>query len=321
MRYLSISVFVFLAACGSQERREYPDPWDDPAGDTPRRTYDEGYVSPSQMDADQLVARAHKAEERDRDDQARVDYQQAFRRDRWHPEANTSYQDLMLRNGLFDEVWQEYLDHWQQNPDRGDAFWFHLRPMLQKRGDAPMPLERTKKLSEETAAEVARLRGEARSFMEAGETDSALATVEAALKLADLTKLHAMRIALKAGGDYNALLEEYAERAEENPANGDNLYLHALVVFQRDANEALDLLRKGWILDVPGYWLRFGIAQFCAEKAQDQLESANTRDAKRSVSAYLTVAETFYAACAYVDESAAGPLQQLQDIRKKLAGK
>src|SRR5690606_35431935 len=106
------------------------------------------------------------------------------------------------------------------------------RPMLAKRVDEPMPLERSRKLSEETTAEVERLTTEARTLIEEGQTAPALEAVEAALKLADQTELHAMRIGLKAAGDYSALLEEYAERADENPASGDRLYLHALVVFQ-----------------------------------------------------------------------------------------
>ena len=141
MRYFPFVLLLLVVGCSSQRRDYDSDPWRDYEPRDDRTTYDETYIPPSRMNADQLVDRALRAERDGRDDQARVDYQQAFRRDRWHPPANERYQDLMLRNDLFDDVWQEYLDLWQQNPTRGDAFWFHVRPMLERRAESPLPLE------------------------------------------------------------------------------------------------------------------------------------------------------------------------------------
>ncbi|MCB9895869.1 MAG: hypothetical protein H6839_15590 [Planctomycetes bacterium] len=299
MRYLPLLLLAFLASCASQDRYSYDDPWDDPATDTPRHTYDESYVPPSRMDADQLVARAQRAEQDGRDDQARVDYQQAFRRDRWHPGANTGYQDLMLRNGLFDEVWQEYLDLWQQNPSRGDALWFHLRPMLIQRADEPLPLGYVKKLSADKQARVDELTGDADAKLDAGDSAGAVAVIEEALEIADLTALHRRRIQLLQAEDYDALLQEYADRAEENPANGDNLYLHARVVAYRDPQAALGMLRDGWILDLPGWWLRFGMGEISRELADAGFEQAKRADvpAARSCLGYYGLAEAFFNEC------------------------
>ncbi|MCA8914137.1 MAG: hypothetical protein KDB90_01895 [Planctomycetes bacterium] len=299
MRYLLLPIVLLLAACGSQDRYYYDDPWDSPESDTPRRTYDESYVPPSRMNADQLVARAQKAERDGREDQARVDYQQAFRRDRWHPAANTGYQDLMLRNGLFDEVWQEYLDLWQQNPARGDALWFHLRPMLIQRADEPLPIGKAIAVSEDKAARIHELEVASAEKAAADDRAGALADIEAALKIADQTRLHRLRISLMPPDDYDTLLQEYAERAEENPASGDNLYLHARVVANRDPNAALAMLRDGWILDLPGWWLRFGLGEISRELADAGFEQAKGGDvpAERSCLGYYGLAEAFFNDC------------------------
>lgn len=298
MRYLLPMLALMLAACGSQSRDDY-DVWDtyDPSLDRP--TYDERYVPPSRMNADQLVERAMRAERDQRDDQARVDYHAAFRRDRWHPQANRRYQDLMLRNDLFDTLWQEYLDLWQTEPARGDAFWFHLRPMLLRRADQPMPLGREPKLSPEQAERANALSAEARNKWDEGDDAGAREAVKQALEIADLPELHRLRIRLAPAEEHAALLEEYAERAEENPAGGDNLYLHARVLALTDPAAALELLRAGWILDVPGWWLRFGIGELCLELGERELPAANDgyRDAIRSAQGWYALAESFLTAC------------------------
>jgi hypothetical protein len=200
-----------------------------------------------------------------------------FHRDRWHPTANERYQDLMLRNAMFEAVWQEYLDLWQQNPERGDAFWFHLRPMLQQRAGDEVPQEKAAVLAEADQARLAELQAEAADRLNAGDTQAAVAAIDDAIALADLVELHRQRIALLHAGDYKALLGEYAEYAEENPASGDRLYLYAHVVSLRDPAKALNLLREGWIIDLPGWWLRFGIAELCVGLGDNEDKEAQPR--------------------------------------------
>jgi hypothetical protein len=291
MRYLPIFLLLLLAACGGQGRDsdDDDDPWEDYDPEVRTSTYDEAYVSPTRMNADQLVERAKKAEADGRDDQARVDYHAAFRRDRWHPAANAGYQDLMLRNGLFETVWQEYLDLWQREPERGDAFWFHLRPMLQDREDG-IVLDKARKLSEEELTQVNDLTAQSKEAADAQDRTRALEAIEAAIAVADYAVLHRVRIELLQTGDYASLLQEYADYADENPASGDRLSLHALVLSYRDPMKALGMLREGWILELPGYWLHFGIAEICVGLGDNETE-------QRSKLGWYAVARAFLQEC------------------------
>ncbi|MCA8935085.1 MAG: hypothetical protein KDB68_02665 [Planctomycetes bacterium] len=304
MRYFPFVILLLMVGCSSQRRDYDSDPWRDYEPRDDRTTYDETYIPPSRMNADQLVDRALRAERDGRDDQARVDYQQAFRRDRWHPPANERYQDLMLRNGLFDDVWQEYLDQWQQNPMRGDAFWYHVRPMLERRAESPLPLEREKKLTPEQRSEIQQLRGDAARLHEEGNDTEALVAVNKALEIAGLPDLHRLRIDLSPPEDYDALLSEYAERAEENPASGDALYLHAHVLAFTDAPAALGLLRDSWVIEVPGFWLRFGLAEVCRDLGDAELQPGidGDTDAARSAAGWYAAAEAFARRCLTVEQ-------------------
>lgn len=296
MRFLPVCALLLLAACGSQSRYDYDDPWDGYDPTVRRPTYDETYVPPSEMSADQLVERAIKAESRGRDDQARVDYHQAFRRDRWHWQANERYQDLMLRNGLFEDVWQEYLDLWQQHPERGDAFWFHLRPMLLERGP-DFKSVRYRELSDEQARQIDQLIAESTTAGQDGDVSAAVESLDKALEIADLPELHRIRIELLHPGDYQTLLDEYAEHAEENPASGDALFMHAYALSMRDAQGALKLLRDGWILDLPGYWLRFGLGDICMQLGDDAFQQGNKTEAR----GWYSVAKAFLEHCVQSD--------------------
>jgi hypothetical protein len=318
MRYLPpFLLLLLLTACGQEREYDYDDdredPWEDYDPEVSKHTYDEAYVPPTRMNADQLVERAKKAEADGRDDQARVDYHAAFRRDRWHPTANAGYQDLMLRNDLFETVWQEYLDLWQQNGERGDALWFHLRPMLQQRNDA-VTLEKAARLNDEDALRVEELTAQSREAAEAGDRDAALDAINAALKIADHTSLHRTRIELLAAGDFTALLEEYADYADENPASGDRLYLHAHVLSYRDPVKALAMLREGWIIELPGYWLRFGIAEICTGMGDND---ANTE--RRSALGWYAAARAFLEQCLEARPSDADAATMLAHVRNQLS--
>jgi hypothetical protein len=300
MRYLPLVLFLLLAGCHSQGR-DYDDrdPWPEYDPTTPHHSYMDDYVPPSRMTAEQLTDRAMKAEQDGRDDQARVDYQQAFRRDRWYPTANLRYQDLMLRNDLFDSVWQEYLDLWQRHPGRGDAFWYHVRPMLEQRADQPVPMERLEKITPEDNTKVHELQTDAQTRHEAGDDNLARELIEQALKISDRSELHRLRIQLSTPDQYDALLKEYADRAEENPASGDALYLHAYLLAVSEPQEALNELRGAWAIELPGWWLRFGIAEITRDLGDAQLQDGLDGDeqAARSAAGWYAASEAFARRC------------------------
>lgn len=302
MRYLPILLTVLcLGACGSQSRPAEDDPWAD-YNPEPRSTYDETYKpprteprQPKTTSADEYVRRAEKAQERGRADEARVEYQSAFSADRWHVPANQGYQDLMLENGLFDALWREYLELWQANPGRGDAFFFCLRPLMKRRGLGAVPLETRHDVSDETIDQINALLEESTDRANDGDRDGAVAAVDSALKLADLPILHRVRIELLYPVAYDDLLAEYAARADANPQSGDALALHAKVVATRDKGKALEMLRAGYVLELPGFWLPFCIAELCREMG-DGL-NAESRDDRRNALGWFAASRDFFAMC------------------------
>lgn len=307
MRLIPATLLALLvAACGSQSR---PDEDDDPWADydpQPRSTYDETYKPPRTDprpprggSADEYVRQARRFEDAGRPDQARVEYQSAFGADRWHVPANQGYQDLMLENELFDALWREYLELWQQNPGRGDAFYFHLRPLMKRRGLGAVPLEARHEVSDETIAEINALLEDTKSRADAGDRDGAVAAIQAALKLADWPILHRVRIELLYPVDYDGLLAEYAGRAADNPQSGDALALHARVVAMRDRARALQMLREGYVLELPGFWLPFGIAELCRALGDEPWagQGAPPRDYTRQALGWYAAARDFFSIC------------------------
>lgn len=295
MRYL---LFVaLLAGCSSHSRvaDEY-DPWAnyEPG---PRPTYDQTYSAPSGAEAS--VARARRAEADGRDDRARVDYHSAFLRDRWHVHANQGYQDLMLRNGLFDLLWREYFDLWQQHTERGDAFYFHLRPLLTRRGLGALTLDRPVELPAETMDKINELVRQAAEHANAGNREEAVAAADNAIALADLPVLHRARIAL-IGDAGDERLAAYKQRAEESPHSGDAQALHAMVVALTDRHAAANMLRDAYVLELPGFWLAFTLAEICRDLGDDAWTDAGpepTRDQKRDALGWYATARDFYAMC------------------------
>jgi len=296
---------LLLAACAGQSRPAEDDPWAD-YDPQPRNTYDETYKPPrteprpARGSADDYVRRAEAAIARARPDQARVEYQSAFGQDRWHVYANQGYQDLMLENELFDALWREYLDLWQLNTGRGDAFYFHLRPLMKRRGLGAVPLETRHEVSDETISQINTLLGDSTERAKAGDRDGALAAIDAAIKLADWPILHRVRIELLAPVEYEMVLAEYATRAEDNPQSGDALALHAKVVSYRDKNKALDLLRAGYVLELPGFWLPFGMAELCRDLGDQPWTGASltpSTDFTRQQIGWYAAARDFFAIC------------------------
>lgn len=302
MRYL-LPLCLLLAACSSQGRptdEESPEPDFTVRGDQPE----------PEAPAERFVREARREDQQGRPDRARVAYQNAFRRDRWLPAANLEYQDLMLRNGLFDVLWQEYLDLWQQHPGRGDAFWFHLRPFVlrdpalgvQAADEAPMP--------DAAAALLARANQE-----KPDDREQARATVEEALKLCDHRELHLARIELWPQSEITALQQLYAARADDAPESGDAVALHARALARTSRPQAVRLLRDALVLELPGFWLRHELGVQCLALGENsqyfRSRALPGADAARQACGWLLAAEAAFAACTTVDgpaglEAAAG---------------
>jgi hypothetical protein len=311
MRITLPVLVLLLAACGGQSRYEYEDRdrWAD--YEPGQKYYDSSYVPPNRRTADALVDQAARAQQQGRPDQARVDYQQAFLRDRWHTEANTRYQDLMLDNDLQTLVWQEYLDLWIANPTRGDALWYHLRPMFLER-IASAPPARGKPLADEDVLALAAVQA---GVLEAANDAAALAQVRTALDKHDWIELHRMLIALWPEEELDALVDTYAERAEDDPSNGNNLALHALAIARADAHKAVEILRDGYVLGLPGYWLYYTFGEICADLGR--ITGADTRETRRQSAGWHRCAEGLYTYAARADRDDLSA--ELQGVRESLS--
>lgn len=312
MKYLPYMCLLLLGACASQSRDlASGDKWESYDPGRQRDTYDRTYTHPSDMSADQLVARAAANERKGREDEARVDYHQAFRRDRWHPEANERYQDLMLRNGLFDTVWHEYIDLWQQHPGRGDALWYHLRPMLIEREGAEIMAERRPALTDDARDELKALLDRADAARDDGDTEAEREAVTRALEIADLPGLHGRLIALAPEEELEDLRRRYAERAGDNPASGNAAALHALVVARTDPRQALAELREAWILELPGVYLRYAMAEVALARLDEKGLAGAADGELREARGLILLAMRFLK---HSREQLPGYLQQQTDV-------
>ncbi len=272
-RLLVLASTCLLAACSSQHR---VDPEPDFANPDPAP--DES-PEPRLGEIESLISQA-KLEIKRRDyDEARVKLHQVFRRDRWHPEANTLYQDLQISRGMGDALYQEYLDLYEANKQRGDALWFHLRPLLIKRGIKACEVEEHEETTEEDRKKASEI---------ANQYDVPdLTMVDQILELDpwEFGFVHE-RAKLKP----KETMDRYREALDENPSSGDALCLYAMAVWGADRSKqprvaAEDLMRKGWILDLPGILLRSGLAAIYENAVIDAFEQTKesaTQDVVRS---------------------------------------
>jgi hypothetical protein len=303
MRFLILLLpLLLLMSCASQDRRTYAnghDPWAD-YQPSPRETYDRTYIPPHQRSADERYEQARMYEDEGRDDQARIEYHAVFLRDRWHKQGNRGYQDLMLRNNLQTSLWQEYLDLWEANRERGDALWFHLRTLvLERQGQGPQERRRRAPTDDERLR-VHELMQTAEQHARAGEDAQAYEAVTAALEIADMPELHRARITLASDEQVSGLVSEYAERFDDDPSDGDMLAAYALATARTDPVEALKLLRDGYVLALPGYWLPFTLAEIAWDMAvelDDQAGDEITTDEERQLVGWLLLAESMWESC------------------------
>ncbi|MCC6575612.1 MAG: hypothetical protein IT462_17670 [Planctomycetes bacterium] len=318
MKYLPILILM-LALCGCRNRHpvEEEPAWieDEPA---PR---EESVVDP----VDRLVEQARNEIKNRRYDDARVTLWGAFRRDRWHPAANVVYQDLMIDRGRFDIAWQEYTDLYHANKQRGDALWFHLRPLLMKK--TPVTLESGPKLTEEERERLQTTLREARWLADSAKRVNArkLADdgekVEAQTKVMGVLKFYPRNVEgnrifqdLCPDENIDKLVEIYASMAEDEPQSGDMLYLAARAKARTNNAAAIEMLREGLILDLPGVWLRVGMAELARSAARDWPLEAMTgttraRDLSRSHEGWQVLAREYFLLARAADPTNAGVIE------------
>jgi len=249
--------------------------------------------------ADWLVELAQRDERGGRDDDARINYQLAFRRDRWHPAANRLYQDLMLKNDLFKVVWQEYLDLYQRNLDRGDALYYHLRPMLSRLDEASGPEPQPK----------------------LGQPSSMAEQIAQATAPAD-------------GEELIVKIRKYRELAEENPASGARAYLYTLALGSGARRAQIEVVRSACALELPGFWVRYALADIALSWAED-LSHGRARigeDRSRQIEALVALGLSAYHQAKRRSAEATGDLappddlldswlRRLQDLNDDVDGK
>ncbi|MEE9312872.1 MAG: hypothetical protein V3V10_10740, partial [Planctomycetota bacterium] len=187
---------LLVSSCSVGVYHHYtPDTYvDEPTAEPYQEYPDDTYTPPSERDANWFTTEAEIDRKVGDFSEAHINYQRAFRRDRWHPDANEGYQDMMLERGLFDDLWREYLDVWQKYPTRGDAVWFHVRPMLHQNGIKSVRQTRAPKVSPEDQTAANELLKSAMESYSQGKVDAALNDIDRALELADIFELHRLKI-------------------------------------------------------------------------------------------------------------------------------
>jgi len=278
-RLLAVILALSVAACGSQQRPD-DEPDFSPEPYSPNET-----PEPRLGEIESLISQARLEIKRRDYDEARVKLHQVFRRDRWHPEANTLYQDLQISRGKGDALYQEYLDLYEANKQRGDALWFHLRPLLIKRGIKACEVERVQEPSEAVQDRVREIKvalnvGPGRSTVPPKELSESerLALVEEWLKLDPWEGTAVRELANLRPKE---TLERYREAAEESAASGNAQWIYAKAVQFTSGEDgdfkALDILRRAWILELPGTMITTGIASLSLVNAYRWLPVSKER--------------------------------------------
>lgn len=305
MKMLLAVLALSLAACASQRREiDTPDFTVEPrAKPTP---------APQEREVDSLVSQARLDLKRRDYDEARVKLFQVFRRDRFHVAANTLYQDLQISRRKGDALYQEYLDLFERNRANAAALWFHLRPLLIARPMAPWPSEPHREIDESTAKSDA-VKG-ALERLKSGDATSADAET-LLVAWPDAPHLHMFRIDMMlAEGKRAQALTLYANMADENPQSGDSASYLATVLAADSADfaAAIEVLRKAWILELPGIHLPLTWGKLALAAAQARPSDVeNLDESARQSLCWLNLALNFFAL------AAGHPLgkQGLQDAR------
>ncbi|KAA0214618.1 hypothetical protein EDM80_06525 [bacterium] len=284
MKRLSLLLLGLLCACTSQRRPEHDEPNFEvqPAPERP---------APASDRVHDLLTEARRQAEGADYDEARITLHQIFRRDRWHPEANRLYQDVELKRGQDAALYREYLDLYTRAP-RGDALWFHLRPLLIKRGFGPWPAQAEPAQSK---AEYDRI--EAALFLQRPadlEEDIRALKALLSMRLTAQQKLRLVERWFGGGNDGAALQDHWAQALEEDPGNGDLAALLSLTLHRASppqAGEALKVAREAWILELPGILLPLALGQ--AALKLYEAEPGHTVDSARSRAGYALTAWHF----------------------------
>lgn len=284
MKRLSLLLLSLLCACTSQRRPEYDEP-DYRVEPAPERE------APARDAVQHLLEDARRRAQARDYDEARVTLHQIFRRDRWHPEANRLYQDVELKRGQAKALYQEYLDLYTIHP-RGDALWFHLRPLLLARGVGAWAAE-----SEPVQSEAELKRIEEALFVKSwADRAQSLEELRAllAMKLTARQKLSLVERWFQGVDTAPELQSHWTLALEENPSSGDTAALLALTLLRLTpprANEALKLAREAWIVELPGILLPLALGH--AALALYESQSGQTLDSTRSRLGYAQTAWHF----------------------------
>ena len=141
-------------------------------------------------------------------------------------------------------------------------------------------------------------------------------------------EIHLVRIErfVEAGRQREAV-DLYRTYSEENPQSGDALFLYALTVFHHEVGpagelKALNMLREGWLLDLPGAYLGKGIAMIANEKIAYDLEPPSIPRVEGlfdKSSGLLNIALNFYriAALTQPDVDYSGDIKRVQDLAQR----
>lgn len=261
-------IALLVASCASQERPDDIDPDYEYPVDV-RNTHE----PPTTVQ--RLLERGEREEQQGRLDNARVTYQQIFRRDAWNPTAHTRYQNILYTSELFDPLWQEYTDLWQASPRSGIAWFFHLRPLMLKRTGERLGTDDWA-VFQPTDEQRTLLDSAAKALTEDDSTAAASTLKELLDDSPALVPAHILWIQIKS----DSATEAYEDLAMEHPTSGVAQALLARTLEESDPDHALKILHDAYVLGLNGQWLEYELGRVCFERAKaiDGRETENLRD-------------------------------------------